>query len=433
MRKLLLILICFVVTQAVETQEIIQTLTLESAIDRVLSYNIDIQKTAIDLATASYAAEHTWSTFFPTINVGANASYRSNLISNGGLSFQETNGSWAISATVSLQLNAGIPYAIKQLKLAAERQGSAYLSAKQKLELSVTGTFYGLLASQYYLKLLEENLAFAQNYKDRMYESFQAGITGEIAYLRSQLEVETARTTLNSEKIRYDDNMRQFLVLLGLDPEQNVALQGEIQADRIEVDSDSLVQKYLASHPDVKAKQQEIERQELAKKQSDFKTYAPTIELSYGLNLSSTNRGSFTDPFSLGIAVNIPINPWIPGTQANQDNRKVKSDLEKAYLDLKNTEQQTMLNIKLKAATLNNSWQNIENLRTRASIAQRSFDLQERDYKAGLIGYSTLEDSQKDLYEANYQLLQGQVSYCNAVIDLAGALNVSLNELVTVK
>ncbi|MDR2808291.1 MAG: TolC family protein [Spirochaetaceae bacterium] len=425
MKKLLLAFVPFLITGPLMAQE---PLTLDSAINRILSYNIDIQKNALDLAATLYAADHSWSTFFPTISVGANATYNSNLITNGGLQFRETNVSWTLSATIRLQLNAGIPFAIKELKLAAENKSAEYERARRKLELSVTSTFYGLLASQEYLKLLEENLAFAQRYRDRLYEAFQAGITGEIAYLRSQLEVETAKATLSTEQISYDNSLRTFLALLGMDPDHAVTLKGEIQVNRLEVDAGQLIREYLAVHPDVQAKRQEIERQELVKKQSDFKTYGPTVDLSWGLNLN--NSRGFTDPLSLGIAINIPINPWIPGTKENQETRNVKSALEKAQLDLKNTEQQTMLAIRLRAATLNNSWQNVENLRSRLNVAQKSYDLQERDFRAGAVGYSTLEDSQKALYEAQYRLLQGEVSYWNAILDLATAINVDWKMLV---
>ncbi|MDR2149682.1 MAG: TolC family protein [Spirochaetaceae bacterium] len=428
MKKLPVVFVSFLITSPLLAQEALAVLTLDTAIERVLSYNIDMQKTALDLSSALYAADHSWSTFFPTINLRASAAYQSNLLSNGGLQFKEANAPLELAATIRLQLNAGIPFAIQQLKLAAEKKSAEYESARRKLELSVTGTFYGLLALQQNLKLLEENLAFAERYKDRIYATFQAGMTGEIAYLRSQLEVETAKTALSTARITYEDRVRTFLALLGMDPDHPLPLEGAIQVSRLAVDAEELVREYLAVHPDILAKQQEIERLSLTKKYSDFTTYGPTIDFSWGLNLTTT-RG-FTDPLSVGIAINIPINPWIPGTKENQENRNTQSTLEKAQLDLKYTEQQTMLTIRLKAATLNNSWQSVENLRTRLNIAQKSYDLQERDFRAGAVGYSALENSQKDLYQAQYDLLQGEVSYWNAILDLALALNVDWKALV---
>jgi outer membrane protein TolC len=56
----------------------------------------------------------------------------------------------------------------------------------------------------------------------------------------------------------------------------------------------------------------------------------------------------------------------------------------------------------------------------------------ERDFNAGTIGSSSMEDARQKVYDAEYRLLSAELSYWNTMLDLAAAINVDWKTLAGV-
>ncbi|MDR0568958.1 MAG: TolC family protein, partial [Spirochaetaceae bacterium] len=405
-------------------------LTLEQSVERALQQNIDVQKKAIDLATTGYAANHLWSEVFPTISGSLGVGYGSALFTGDGFKHEDKNLTYSMSLGVNLSLNAGLPYTMKMISLAYQTSLLTYENARRQLEIQVSKSFYSLAAEQDRLALLRETLDLAEKQRERSRISFQNGIIPQRDYLQSQLSTETAKLALSKAQSSYAAALREFLTLLGLDNSAEVTLIGSIEISRISADPETLILTYLAKRPDIISQRQTIERLEYTQSRTTLTNRGPSLSVSaqWSGSGNADKSSTFTDNLRGSVSVSIPIDSWIPGTKNYQSIKTAGAEVEKAKLDLQNTENTAKNQIRSLIANLENFWSTIEIDELRVSIADETFKLTEQAFQRGAAEFLTLEDARNKLTEARQQLLADKLSYKQALLDLAGALNLSWEE-----
>jgi multidrug efflux system outer membrane protein len=260
-------------------------------------------------------------------------------------------------------------------------------------------------------------------------------MVGELAYLQSQLSAETARLDFSRAEASYADNLGKFLVLLGLDQNTPVVLEGEIAITRLEADPEALIREYLGSRTDIIKARREIERLELVQQQKVRDGRAPSLNLGANWSGGSSAQsggitGDFSDTLSGSLTLNIPLESFFPGTKANQSIRTANTDLEKARLTLKDAENEAMTAIRSLATNLRNSWLSIEIARLRVTLAERTYQLTEDGFQNGAVEALILEDNRNKMTEARQQLLDDQLAYKKMMLELSSALNINEGDLV---
>jgi len=401
-------------------------LSLDEAVRLALEYNLDLRKTEIDLASSGYSEKMLWMEIFPTINASLGAGFTTNPFLSEGDSNTEPNLS--IGFRISLGLNAGIPYAMKIIKLAHQGNLLRYEDARNQLSIRITKSFYALVAEQNNLLLLEEVLNLAQRQYERSTVSFRNGLVGELSLTQSRLAFENARFNLSAAGIAHNNNMAEFLALLGMASDASVNLSGDVNIVRITADAESLIREHLPSRPDIVKASQEIERLEYAQKQSVLQSRAPSLSLS--LNWNSSEFDPFKDRLSGEAMVSVPIDSWIPGTARAQTIRRANDSVEKAKLDLEAAENSAKTQIRSLTALLRNSWDSITIARLSLEAAQRSYQLTEQGFQNGTVESLVLEDARNNMANARQRLLQAELSYFNMTLDLSAALNIDWKNLI---
>ena len=408
------------------------TLSLNQAVELAVQQSLALQRNRIDLATAEYAADRLWSEIFPSISASAGMNYRTPLFTGDGFQVSERNLNYNISLGLNITLRAGLPYSMKIITLAYQSALLNYEDARRQLEINVAKNFYTLLLEQRYLELLKENLALAERLVARNSTAFDVGLISQREYLQSQLSVETARLNLNRAEMNYNLALMNFLTGLGMDTSNYVVLDGIIDIEHVELDPEALILTYLSRRPDIMRQEQTIERLEYAQRQSVLDNRAPSLSLSSqwsgGGNFSPN---SFSDSLTaLSLSLSIPIDSWIPGTRTSQAINRAGAEVTKARLDLQNTKNDAMNRIRSLTVSIRNSWRTIELSKLQLDIAERTYQLTEQAFQAGAVEFTTLETSRTDLSRANQQLLSDQAAYQQAMLDLAGALNLDWNEFI---
>ncbi|MDR3148013.1 MAG: TolC family protein [Treponema sp.] len=423
--------------KAEDSPDSVLVLSLDEAINRALAYSINLQTSRIDLDDREYASTHLWSLVFPSINITGSVGYdyRNSLFTTAPATpaaSQSGGFSYSTSVGLRLQFTAGIPSRMKLLTLAYERQLLTYENARRQLEIAVVKEFYNLIAERENLNQLAETLSLAERQVERHRIGRDNGLVSETALLQSQLAVETARYALSSAQATYSNSIGAFLISLGLPPETPVTLEGDIDVRQVDVDPEELIRDYLPKRPDIVQQSQEIERLELTRRQTLLDARSPSVSLSLGWAGGGNIPGAFSDSVTVSgsVALSIPINSWIPGTSDFQTLRTAESAIEKAKLDLKNTEALAQNQIRSFTATLRNSWESLEIARMREELAERSYELTERGFVSGVVESLTLETSRNNLAAARYQLLRSQLTYQNLVLDLAQAINADWRQFI---
>jgi len=271
-------------------------------------------------------------------------------------------------------------------------------------------------------------LQLAQRQYEKDQVAFKNGLIGELALMQSRLGLENARYNLSAARSTYANRMGDFFSQLGIVPDGDTVLEGKIEIVKIEADAENLIREYLPRRPDIISRRQEIERLENTEKQINYSGKAPSLRLSTDWN--SRKFDPFTDNLSGSATINIPIDPWIPGSSRNQSVRTAKLAVDKARLDLHSAEDAAAAQIRSLAANLRNSWDSIEIARLSLGVAERGYELTEQGFRNGTVESLKLEDARNNLINARQRLLQTELSYLNMILDISAALNISWKDLM---
>jgi outer membrane protein TolC len=393
-----------------------------------LEYNLSLKKNEIDLSASGYSEKNLWSEIFPSISASASVGSKNKLFSDIPPSNEGFN--YSIGFGISLGLNAGIPYTLQSIKLAHQNNILKYDDARNQLSIQITKLFYSLIAEKNNLLLSEEIFNLAQRQYTRSEISFRNGLVGELSLTQSSLALENARYNFSAANITHRNNMSDFLAMLGMSLDEDITLLGEVNIVKIDADAEALINEYLPKRPDILRANQEIERLALAQKQTLLQAKAPSLNLSVEWN--SSNFDPFSDILSATARLNIPIDPWIPGTAKDQTVSKANDAIKKAKLDLSSAENSAKTQTRSLCALLRNSWDSILIARLSLTAAQRGYQLTEQGFNNGTVESLTLQDARNNMANARQRLLQTELSYFNMILDLSSALNIDWKNLIQI-
>jgi len=412
-------------------------LTLEDAIRLALDSSINIKKSSVDLASTEYSSKRLWAEIFPGFSVNAGFTYLPStpLFTDPGFRYRDEALSYSFNFGVSLSLNPSLSPAMKRIELAYRSQLLSYENARKQLEIQVAKSFFGLKNSKEYLSHMEDSLEVAQHKLNNDRVARNNGQISELTWLNSQLSAETARYNLSSARSSYERAQYEFLALIGMETESEIILEGKMEIARMLHEPEALIAEHLQKRPDIIGQRQTIERLELAKSQTALSSRSPSLDISaqWRGNPSSSGGGlsdPFTDNVSGSLTLRIPVDSWIPGTKQNQTIRSANSEVEKAKLDLQNTETQAKSQIRALVFNLDNTWENLEIANLRAQLAQRTAEATEVAFRNGVVSFQELEDRRNDFSDAKQRVLQGELTYQSLILDLAAALNVDWKTLI---
>jgi len=405
-------------------------LSLEDVLERGFEYSLNLKKNLIDLSSAEYSAHRLWSEVFPAISGSLGTSYSSALFSGDGFELNNDKGSFSAGLGVTLSLNAGIPYAMKNISLAYQVRLLSYEDARNQLGIQLTKNFYSLIADRDNLAVLDDVARLAQLQYEKNQTAFNNGLIGELTLMQSRLGLENSRYNLSAARSAYAVRMGDFLSLLGITHDTEAELNGKIEVLKIELDAEKFIREHLPRRPDIVGRRQEIERLENARKQTTYSVRAPSLSLS--LNWSGQERGTnpFTEELKGSATLSIPVDPWVSGSKVGQSIRNARLAVDKAKIDLQSAENAAAAQIRSLAANLRNSWNSVEIARLGLNIAELGYNLTEQGFRNGTVDSLRLEDARSNLVMARQRLLQNELSYFNMILDISAALNISWKDLM---
>ena len=400
----------------------------DDAISRAIGYNLTLQKQKIDITASGYSEKNLWAEIFPSISAGGSISYGSPLFSGDGFEFNDKGFEYRVNLGISFGFNAGVPFTMRSIRLAHQGNILKYEDAVNQLSIQITKRFFALVAEKNNLQLLEEISSLAQRQLTRSEVSFRNGIVGELTVMQSRLAMENARYNLSAARTAHNNNMTEFLAMLGMTPNADVDLSGEVTIVRIEADAETLIGSHLHLRPDIVRSMQEIERLKLAHMQAVMRNRTPQLSLS--LNWNSTSFNPFADRLSGTASVSIPIDPWVPGTGGARAISSASAEFEKAKIDLAITEDAAKTQIRSLTALLRGSWDSILIARLSLETANRSYQLTEQGFLNGRVEALALEDMRNNLANARFRLLQAELSYFYMILDISAALNINWKNFI---
>ena len=416
-------------------------ITLEEAQKLALEGNATLRSQQLSLEASRREAQSRWNSFLPGISLSGSLSNSHTIYTPkssgpgsggaGGNSSGNSAWSWGASGGLNLSLTAGIPVQMKLASLRYELAQINYESQRQTILSSVASSFYNLLTSTKNLTVLEDNVALTRQQYQQALQNYNRGLASELDMLRAQYAALSAEPQLDKARSQYESDLAAFQLLIG--SQEKYIPQGDFSLQQLQLpEAQVLVDSYLEQRLDVIQKRQSVQEAELSKTAQVLSAKAPSISLSENIRLSPTGNSTSGTPSvsgSFSVGVSIPVDGYIPGSSKSLTVEKSKDSVETARINLETTLAQARQDIINKANNVKLLWHSVEVARLNETIAERSYQLSQEGYRAGLVSQTDMENSRQQMVSAQLSGSTSQSQYLVGVEQLAIALGLQVQEV----
>jgi multidrug efflux system outer membrane protein len=408
-------------------------LGVDAAVKLAVANNLSLKSGRITLGKAARARNNVWNAWLPSIDASVAFNRFNEEPSVPGLS------PWymAFQVEASLPLSLAKVESVKATVLSYESGQIDYETAEKQLERDVRKAFYGLLLSRESIRLAEQQLATAEKQYQKALKNFQAGLTPRLDTLTAQVAAENLKPALEGQRVSYATSLMSFQLLLGLEPAEQLTLKGTIEAEASHFEPIELSRSYMSGRLDVKSLEKQIEIMENRKRLQTSSAFTPTLSASasYAPTINDPfafkwSKGSdWTDNGKLSLALMIPLDGFIPGSEDRVAAASAQDDIENARIALQQVRQKADVEIKSAVLALEKSLRTMQALELNVARAQEAYDLTETSYNAGTVELLEVQNASDELQKANLLLLTEKYTYLSGLIDLSYSLNTPLSDL----
>ncbi|MBB6481059.1 TolC family protein [Spirochaeta isovalerica] len=435
-----------------------EVITIDKAIQLLHMNNLDIKAKAFDLKVAERNRKTVWNNFLPTLGVSAGSA----LMMNPGYMESVTDYSnfpsvvtidepagpddarlgLDVSFNAQLMINTALGAGIRNYVLQYEAGEISYEMAVKGLEMNTKIQFYSLLNMQEQIKIMTKGIDLAEKRYLQVQENYRNGLIPELDVLRTQVGYESQKPGLSTMKTQYQNMLMGFKVMLGIDMNQEVELDGSLDIDTYRFDGDDLIEKYLGKSLSLKAMNKNLEVLENTKKMQSLYAWTPTLMLGYNLTAASynpwardypteTDSWSFPDDFgtiTLGLSINL--DNYIPGSKKSVEINNMKDQIAQLKLSIQQSALQAEVDVLNTLSKLENSIQQLEANRLNVELARKAYEMTSEAYNLGTKELLDVESAQNDLLSAEAKVLGEQFNYLSGLLNLEYTLNTSIEEIL---
>ncbi|AEJ62467.1 outer membrane efflux protein [Spirochaeta thermophila DSM 6578] len=438
-------------------------LTLEDAVSQALTHNLSIRRTRLDLESKKLIRDTVFNQFYPRITASATLSRLheapgtvSGLIpvppdsppGSGIYDYvatyeQEIPHTWNLSTniqaslTLTFQLVGGIELAFMDY----ERGLETLEKARKQVERDVRKAFYQLILSREQLSIMEESLKAAEARYQQTERLFQNGLVDRQTLLSARVAWESMKPQIAQLSMAYENALLNFKMLLGMDLEHPVVLEGEITTPALSLTSIDLSRFSLDRSPEI---QELVKALQMQRIQRQITASSRLPVLTFTLTADPTFQGDpFADPWfedmdtmwkqrsgMFGITVTVPVDPWIPASQTWVNLSNQDRTLEAMELQLEEALRGTYLKVRSLLDSIRTAQENLKAHEANLELARTSYQLAEEAYGSGLKDLVAVMDAETQLRQAQFSVLSDRIQILTNLIDLSYTLNVPFETFI---
>lgn len=423
-----------------------KTVTIEEAVSLAMENNIQLSSSAIDVRMKQRDMNYAWNVFLPSVQATGTLSRRnlSEITAQTGNPLMPTITTkfsekelWGASGglNISLNLNLALFEGLKATRQGYEAGKIGLQQAQAQTEKNVRKAFYGILLQEGSLSLAKDKFTVSEERLKQTRTNFSNGLVPELAYLQTQLALETQKPAIMEAELNLEQQKNTFAFLLGLPAGTQIKLNGTIEPKITAFDPKELVEKNLANRLDIALLQKNIEMMGTQIRATTLQRYTPSISLnqSYQPRLSAidadwSNKDNWTDStgaFSLTLAFNLT--NILPISASGQSLANTKDALKKLERTMQSASYSAELEIRNLVKKLEKSKASLAAMELSVSIAEKAYGLTEQGYRSGTIEFLDLKDAENSLLQARLASISEKFNYTSTMLDLEAALNTKLN------
>ncbi len=309
------------------------------------------------------------------------------------------------------------------LRLAKEKEKNS----RADTILNVRKAFYNIQILEQLLQAHREALALAEGNQRNVQNSFDLGMVSQYDLLRAELALSSVKPDVLRVENLLETSRLGLKLMLGLPPEQEVLLRGELGYRALQLDLAELLRDSLANRSELK--QLRLEKQKIDNlRRITWAQYVPNFSIvanfSYQSDYFKLRRDNWEDYYSVSLGMSWPIFTGLKrSAQVGEMNvlRKIMDLGERQLAD------GTRLQAESSFRTVRQEYENIQLGLKNVESAKEGARIAELSYKEGMITILELNSSYNELTRAKVNYLQALYNYNIAIAELEKLTGVDLN------
>lgn len=412
-------------------------LSLEEAQRISLERNPSIQAMALEIQRAEGLMQQAWASILPNLGVGI----QYNLADEPTVVSFDTGASELFGPAqelvvqqqhvAQLTVNVRQPIfngqSIPAIRLAHLSRDLSRLTVEQvrrQMTLTVAQAFYATLSLRRTIDLLDRNLILAEENVQaaRARLEAQAGLAIDVA--RSELQVETTRSTRVRTLLGFENARDSVAMLLGIPPSELPPLI-EPQPVAAEVSSlDDLVDRALADRIDLRVAHGQARAAEL-NLDSVWMSFAPSLNLNWQLSYTLSEISDFGGRRSMWNLVLVANFPLFDGGTRYGQLRDRRAQIEQAQLNIEALEQSAATQVRQAFRAWRTTLTTLEISGRQHQLAIEAHRLARAAYEAGAASNLEVVDAQRSLIAAEVDREIQRLNVQLSLIELMASTEVS--------
>jgi len=396
---------------------------VDEIVGLAIKENTTIQRDDVALYALRRKAGKSWSSMIPLLSAGGE------LTRTG----ESTAPLGASTLSASVSVSASTFAAMKQARLSYEAGLLNHGAVVREVERSVRKSFYYMLYEQEYVKYLTVAFETAENQYDLTLAKQRAGLVPNLDEVAARVNRENSRLALMVAENDYRNDLSAFKQSIGLSYQEDVVLQGSLDAPFLEgfVDANNLV----AMSPEYLSLVKKLAVAKTAKKDAAMNVWSPTLSCTVASRrpLSGSDRDSSSSTLNVTAALSFQVNEFLPWSSARESALTADDSIKDLELQIKALITADSSKKKSLIREIENLRKTLETRRLTVSLADESYRLTEEAYKAGSKDAITMKNASDALQEAKVGMMKESYALISSVLDLEYLCGVPFGTIGRVK
>jgi outer membrane protein TolC len=302
---------------------------------------------------------------------------------------------------------------MKELELSYENANISYAMQRLNLEKNVTQFFYNVFMAQNNLTIAKEELVNTQKSYDIIKNKVDAGLAAKEELYQAELNLSTAKSTLENREVSFENAKDQLKLYLGMDLYQDILVLGNIEANPVQVDLDKAIENGLNSRMELRQREIDIENSQFALiRTKALNEFRGDVNLRLGVTGDNEDLGmifdSPTSSPSVNLSFSIPLFDW---GEKKARIAAQEATIKSQELNLSEEKKQIIIDVRQVYRNLQNQLNQIEIAKQNETNAQLTYEINLERYQNGDLTGMDLNLYQTQLSEKKIALAQALINY----------------------
>lgn len=320
---------------------------------------------------------------------------------------------------------------LKRAELDYERSNKQYKREELNLVYQVSSAYYNLLSLQRSMEIASLDLERQMEAFEISKNKYAAGLIREVDALQMEVDLAEAQNNYDIAVLNDISAKNSFKELLGLDLNDSIALNNEMNYQIVIIDPDKAVELALKNRLEVREQEIQIELQKLNIKQQRSNgmiqgridayfekagmNQQSDIGFFHSIKSSYHNLIERNASYGVGLTVTIPILDW---GENRALVRAAESRLKQSAYRKEEVEREIVTEVKNLIAGINSNLKRLQVLEKNVLVAEKSFEITRQRFSDGDIDSQDLALERNRLNNAYTSHLRAYINYQLSLADL---------------